>query len=418
MSLLSRWRGRKSQSQLDLIREVYGTIAAKAGVDVTYKSALQCTVALACVRVLSEDTAMLPLKVFRRNADGTRTSGDADLQHLLDVQPNDWQTAMEFREQIGLHAALCGGGFALKVRVRGKVAELLPLQPQWVTVLRDSQWNVAYRVRISPNVGDGVGGAANVVIIPREDMLHLRGPSWDGVTGLDGVKMAREAIGLAIATEEHHASMHKNGAKIGGVMSVEGTLDEAQYKQLKAWIQQHTGSSNAFDTLLLDRKAEFTPYAMTGVDSEHLATRKFQIEEVCRGFRVFPQMVGYSDKTATFASAEAFFLAHAKFSILPWARRWESVLARDVLEGNREQYIKLSLAALERADMKTRYASYSDAITRGCWMLRNEARALEDMDPVDGFDEPLRPLNMIEGDDPAAQDTPPATPQTEGALDD
>jgi len=225
-------------------------------------------------------------------------------------------------------------------------------------------------------------------------VFHLRGPSWTGTAGLDALQVAREAVGLAIATEQTHAALHANGTQPGGVLSVKGSLDDAARARLKeAWAQYQGGLQNRFKTAVLDMDSTWTPLAMKGVDSEHLDTRRFQIEEICRDLKVFPQMVGYADKTATFASAEAFFLAHVIHTLAPWIENWEQSLARDLFPDEDDIVAKFSLQGLLRGDNTARANFYASGITNG-WLTRNEARRFEDLNPIDGLEEPLLPLNM------------------------
>jgi HK97 family phage portal protein len=233
-------------------------------------------------------------------------------------------TGFEFFETLTLHALFTHGGFAQIARnAKGEVIELFPLMPNMVTVVAGGLGEVFF------DVSDGAG---NKTRLPREAVLHIRGPSWDGYRGLDTVHQAREALGLAIATEETHAALHANGARPAGVLSVQGTLDPAARERLKAaWNAAQGGVRNAFKTAVLDMAATWTPMTQTGVDAQHIELRKHQIEEVCRAFRVFPQMVGHSDKTSTFASAESFFLAHVVHTLTPWVERWEQVCERDLL---------------------------------------------------------------------------------------
>ncbi|MGH6755405.1 MAG: phage portal protein, partial [Bradyrhizobium sp.] len=230
--------------------------------------------------------------------------------------------------------------------------------------------------------------------LPRESVLHLRGPSWNGYAGMDAIQVAREAIGLAIATEETHARLHSNGAKPGGLLSFEKELGREAKERLKALsLENASGLRNAFKTLVLDNGAKWTPFMMTGVDAQHLDTRRFQIEEICRDLGVFPQMVGYADKTATFASAEAFFLAHVIHSLSPWIENWQQVFARDLFPDEDDLCAEFSVQGLLRGDHKTRAEFYAAGIVNG-YFTRNEVRKWENLNPIDGLDEPLIPLNM------------------------
>jgi HK97 family phage portal protein len=241
-----------------------------------------------------------------------------------------------------------------------------------------------------------------VTTYPRDQILHLRGPSWNGFAGMNAIHLAREAIGLAIATEETHARLHSNGAKPGGLLSFEKELGKAAKDRLKALAAENlAGLGNAFKTLVLDNGAKWTPFTMTGVDGQHIETRKFQIEEICRDLGVFPQMVGHSDKTSTFASAEAFFLAHVIYSLQPWIENWQQVFARDLFPDEDDISAEFSVQGLLRGDHKTRAEFYAAGIVNG-YFTRNEVRKWENLNPIEGLDEPLIPLNMGTAEDRAA----------------
>jgi HK97 family phage portal protein len=402
MGFLSRLLGREEKSaprygSLELFRDLltWGR-SSKAGVTVNTETAMQVTGVLAGARVLAEDVSGLPLRIYERRGT-SRVALDDELQALLDM-PNEWQTGQELREQLMLHAVLAGNGIAWKNVVRNQVVELLPLQPGWVTTEQRKDWGIVHRVRLP----DGT-----TFDLKSSEVVHLRGPSWAGFSGLEVIRLAREAIGLSIATEAAHSTLHSNGLHTSGLYSVEGSLQKPDYDLLRAHIEANfIGEENRGKPLILDRNAKFTPISMTGVDAQHLETRRYQIEEIARALRVFPQMIGHTDKASTFASAEAFFLAHVKYSVLPWVNRWEGVIKRDLIGRDRPRvFAKHNVAALERADIKTRYTAYGQGIKDG-WLLRNEARGWEELDEIDGLSEPLQPLNMATPDQAAQeQDT-------------
>lgn len=248
-------------------------------------------------------------------------------------------------------------------------------------------------------------------------MHVLHGLSWDGLSALELVKHGREAIGLAMALEETQARLHGNGARPGGTLTSPNPLTKEQIDRMKASFDAgYGGLDNAFKTLLLDNGLKFEAWTMTGVDAQHLETRQHQVAEVCRLFRVFPSMVGFSDKATTYASAEAFFGAHVIHSLMPWVELWEQAMVRDLLTGEEERagyQPKFFLQGLLRGDAKSRAEFYESAITKGCWMTRNEARRLEDMNPAPGLDQFLQPLNMQAGTGPAAPK--PTVPDPSGA---
>lgn len=401
MSFLSRLNpfARKANNSLELFREVFGGAPVKSGQPVNWTTALQCATALACCRVLAEGVAQLPVRVYRGDGAARQAVSDHPVALLLARGPNDWQTTFEFVEGLMFNAVLGGGGYALKVTApNGRLVELLPVPSTWVTVKRRADWTVYYEVLLSPSTD----GPAERIEVPRERMFHVRGPSLDGYRGLEGIKYAREAIGLSLATEEAHARLHANGIQPSGILSVDGTLTEPQQRALRAYLERTMLGEGRSRALVLDRAARWTSQQMTGVDAEHLATRRHQIEEVCRALRVLPIMVGHADKTATYASAEQMFLAHVVHSLLPWVRRWEQRIARDLFtedEVAAGYYAKFSVQGLLRGDAATRGEFYQKAVQSG-WMTRNEVRGLEELDPLDGLDAPLTPANMMVGATP------------------
>jgi hypothetical protein len=219
--------------------------------------------------------------------------------------------------------------------------------------------------------------------------------SWDG-----RVKLAREAIGLTIAAEESQADLHRNGLQTSGIISFDGQLGDPARKRIADRIKEMQ-SDNSMGVLLLDQAAKFIPMALSGVDSQHLETRRLQIEEICRAMRVFPQIIGHAERSATYASAEQFFMAHVVHSIAPWVERFEQAADRDLIgdegqQGDFEIVAKMAIQSMMRGDAKARANFYASVIVNG-WMTRAEARELEDLPMIPGLDKPLQPLNMGAG---------------------
>ncbi|MBB3264048.1 HK97 family phage portal protein [Azospirillum sp. OGB3] len=378
MGFWSRLPWNRKNATLELFREVYGSSPVRSGVTVTWKTALEVTAVLRCVAVISDGLSTVPLKLFQKTGSGRTEATDHPLHDVLTTAPNDWQDSLQFRETLAFHVALCGNAFVFVNRVRGRISELLPLEPGRVEVKRESNWQLRYWVT-------GLDGHREEV--PAEAIWHLRGPSWNGYMGLEPVRLTREAIGLSMALEQSHARLHRNGVKPSGVYSIEGTLDKPQHERLQEIIAQHmAGVDNTGKPLILDRAAKWLSIAMTGVDAQHLETRKHQIEEICRGFGVNPIMVGYSDKTATYASAEQMFIAHAVHTIRPWHRRFEASIRRFLLTTEERRagfYPKFLDNELMRGAAKDRAEYYAKALgsggTKG-WMTQNEVRDCEEME--------------------------------------
>jgi HK97 family phage portal protein len=205
--------------------------------------------------------------------------------------------------------------------------------------------------------------------------------------GLEAVALAREAIGLAMAIESQQAETHANGARISGMYSVEDKLGLEKFEQLSAWLKRfRQGGDKAGEDIILDGKAKFQPFQQTGVEAQTLESRKHQVEEICREFRVMPIMVGQSDKATTYASAEQMFLAHVVHCLLPWYERWGMSSDVNLLtEQDRRNgfYTKLDPRALMRGAAKDRADYYTKALGAGGgkpWMTQDEVRSLEEQD--------------------------------------
>lgn len=382
---------RKAVTVADLPAEILQLGASKSGQSVTVANALKVATVLACVRVISEGVAQVPCKLLKTGGRERVEAREHPLWDILHRKPNDVTTSFGFRETLAMHAALTGNGFAFISRgTGGKVLELINIEPGVVTIERSDRLGEPPRYKIR-----GKNGQSQT--FPAESILHIQGPSWDGVAGMDVVKLAREVIGLAIATEEAHARLHSNGARPGGLLSVEGTLKDDQFKALRKWIEDnYQGGSNAWKTMILDRSANYIQTAMTGVDAQHLETRRFQIEEVCRIFRVMPIMVCSNDKASTYAGAEQNFLAHVVHTLQPWYERIEQAIDCQLLtvaERAAGYYTKLEESGLLRGALKDT-AEYLYKLVGIGILTRNEARQFLDMNPVAGLDEPLTPINL------------------------
>ena len=389
-TLTSRFRGERKYDSLDLFRDLYGGRETKSGATVNWKSALEVTTWLACGRVIADGIAQVPLKLFRESGNLRVPATDHPTYELLHRKPNDWQSSFEYREMLALHVVFTGGAFSFKNVVRGELLELVPFEPQWVCVHRASSGALTYKVTLPD--GEAKDFSA-------EQIWHVRGPSWNSYIGLEPVKLAREALGLALATEETHAQFHQNGAKPSGVLSVEGTLDPKQHEQLRMYIEKSVGARNAGVPMIVDRAAKWLAQSMTGVDAQHLETRKYQVEEICRALKVMPIMVGHSDKAATYASAEQMFLAHVVHTLSPWYERIEQSIDNNLLtkadrkEGIYAKFVEEGLLRGSLKDTKDMLLGY----VNGGLMTPNEGRAKLDLNPDDDpkSDELRVPANVV-----------------------
>lgn len=380
MTILDRllpWR-KKSASSYDIIRELLGRRTSATGKVISVKTAVEVAAVFACMRVIGEGIAQVPLKLMQESADGkTRLAAkEHPLYEILACRPNAWQTSFEFRETVAMHAVLCGNAFSFINRLsNGKIAELIPFTPGQVTVKQADDWTLKYEVRAQ---------SGRTQTFPAESIWHVRGPSWNSWMGLEAVDIAREAIGLAMATEEQQARMQKNGVRTSGIYSVDGTLTTDQYKSLKAWIVQETaGIENTGSPMLVDRAAKWLNTSMTGVDAQTIETRRMQIEEICRFFRVLPIMVGAESKNTTYASAEQMFLAHLIHTLAPWYSRLEQSIdanlltAKERAAGYYANFVEEGLLRGSAVDTKDAILGY----VNGGVITTNEGRARLDMNP-------------------------------------
>jgi len=256
---------------------------------------------------------------------------------------------------------------------------LLPFEPGTVITEVDQKRNLQYKVTI-----DGEQRT-----IPADMMWHVKGPSWSTYIGMEAVKYAREAIGLAINIEESQNKLHASGVQTSGIYSVDGALNQKQATDLMQWIETRIGGSNRHKPLVVDRGAKFTPISMSGADAQTIENRRFQIEEICRAFRVMPIMIGQADKAATYASAEQMFLAHVIHTLMPWYTRIEQSINMNLLTDqdiSNGYYAKFNANALMRGAAKDR-AEFYDKMYRMKAFSPNQILALEDMNPYDGGDE-------------------------------
>lgn len=389
MGFLSRAFGeRKAVSDpLSLWQEMLrqGT-ATNAGVSVNLETALKVAVLFACLRKIANGVAQVPLKIFQMYEDAglskRRPATEHPLYDTLAFQPNAWTTAFEFMETLTIHAAL-GNAFAYIGRgLNGKVNELILLNPGTVKVEQDENYRIVYKV----NAKNGA-----VQTFPAEAIWHVRGPSYDGLVGMDILHVAREALGLAVATERSHSELHAKGIRTSGVYSVDGTLDKEKYKQLRMWLEkEYMGSENVGVPMILDRGAKWIQTQMSSADAQHLETRRYEIEEVCRFMDVMPIMVGLSDKTATYASAEQMFIAHAVHTLGPWYRRIEASISLHLLGKKDRQkglYPKFIAEGLMRGAMKDQAEYFAKALGAGnsdAWMAPDEVRELLELNPMGG----------------------------------
>lgn len=379
---------------------------SKSGPSVNLETVFKASASISCMREISQGLAQVPFKVMQDYEEAglarKRIARDHPLFDLLAAKPNGWQTAFEFMETLGLHACL-GNAYVYKGYYRNKISELVLLNPAQVKAEQKPDWSIAYKVRGR----DGIEQE-----LSQDRIWHVRGPSWDGFMGLDTLKLVKETLGLSIALEESHASLHANGVRPSGVYSVEGSLTEPQHALLTKWMKEQAAAGTG-TPLILDRGAKWVSQVMSGVDSQHIETRKWQFEETCRFFGVLPSVLGYTgDKANTYASAEVMENAHKVRTLGRWYKRVQDSANVNLLTDherlNERYYTKFITNGLMAASAKDRGEFYGKALGSGgspAFMTQDEIRSLEDLDPMGGSASELPPLSNSPPDP-----TDPATP--------
>lgn len=355
------------------------------------EQSMRCGIVLACIRILAETLAGLPLQLLQRTPKGAIPATGHQLYRLLGQQPNPWQTHFELIEAMVVDILLNGSAYALKqYDSQGRIAALVHLPADRIQL----EGIVIDEVFSTPQLKFRYSG-------PEGGKVFLQDQLWraDMMAPLIGHSralrlLAREAIGLSLAAEEQGARLFSHGIQSDLTLSTADNLDKGQREQLRDnLLNAYAGSRNAFNPLLLEGGLTATRIGLTAQESQYIESRKFQGEEIARIFRIPGVLLGIGDKTATFASAEQFFMSFVKFTVNPWLIRFEETIQRDLLSPSESDYYpKFNVDALQRADLKTRYDSYAVGITSG-FLLRSDAREFEDLPQIDGIDTPSTPVN-------------------------
>jgi HK97 family phage portal protein len=372
-----------------------GSTSGKA---VNERSAMQQTAVYACVRILAEAIAGLPLHVYQYNDDGGKERVvDHPLYTLLHDEPNPEMTSFVFRETLMSHLLIYGNAYAQLVRDgRGNVLALYPLLPNKVSVSRAANGELVYSYRLEQeeNPLKPEGGS---IVLRKDEVLHIPGLGFDGLIGYSPIAMAKNAVGMAIATEEYGASFFANGANPGGVLEYPGTLKDPQHIR-DNWDAAYKGSTNSHKVAILEDGMTFKQVAIPPEQAQFLETRKFQINEIARIFRVPPHMVGDLEKSS-FSNIEQQSLEFVRYTLDPWVIRWEQSLRQSLIlpDEKKSLFIKFNVDGLLRGDYQSRMAGYATARQNG-WMSANDIRELEDMNRIpaeDGGDAYLINGNMF-----------------------
>ena len=365
----------------------FGTSGSGKAVNAT--TAIQLSTVYACVRVISETVASLPLGVYEATDEGNRKATEHPLYRLLHDEPNGEMTSFVLREVMLGHLLVWGNSYSQIIRNgRNKISGVYPLLPDKMTVDRDKNGALTYTYST-------VSG--QTVVLPPEDVLHIPGLGFDGVMGYSPIALEKNAIGLGIASEEYGSKFFSNGARPSGILTHPNTVKNPKALR-ESWNTAYGGSSNANRVAILEEGMTFTPISIPNNEAQFLETRKFQVDEICRIFRVPPHLVGNLEH-ATFSNIEHQSIDFAVHTIRPWLVRIEQSMNRALFSEQEKGrfYVQFNMDGLMRGDYKSRMEGYAIARQNG-WMSANDIRALENQNPIpadQGGDAYLVNGNMI-----------------------
>ena len=371
---------RKVQNALNGSGYRFMTGLSTSGRKVTERSAMQMTAVYACVRILSESIASLPVHLYQYESEGNKAKAvKHPLYRILHDEPNPEMTSFVFRETLMTHLLLWGNAYSQIIRNgKGEVIGLYPLMPNRMTVDRDSNGQIIYQYQMQDS--DAHTGKSGSVTLRPSEVLHVPGLGFDGLVGYSPIAMAKNAIGLSIATEEYGAKFFANGATPGGILEFPGTVKNPESIR-ESWNKGFSGN-NSHKVAILEEGMKYTPISISPEQAQFLETRKFQIDEIARIFRVPPHMVGDLEKSS-FSNIEQQSLEFVKYTLEPWIIRWEQSLNRALLTEKEkpDYFVKFNVDGLLRGDYQSRMNGYAIARQNG-WMSANDIRSLEQLDLI------------------------------------
>ena len=353
--------------------------SSASGKAVNERSAMQITAVYSCVRILSEAVASLPLHLYKYTDTGTEKATEHLLYFLLHDEPNPEMTSFVFRETLMTHLLLWGNAYAQIIRNgKGEVLALYPLMPDRMNVDRDEHGNIVYEYMVSQE--DAPINKGSTVKLSPSEVLHIPGLGFDGLVGYSPIAMAKNAIGLAIATEEYGSKFFANGATPSGILEFPGTVKEPE-RVRESW-NKGFGGENKHKVAILEQGMKYTPISISPNEAQFLETRKFQIDEIARIFRVPPHMIGDLEKSS-FSNIEQQSLEFVKYTLDPWVVRWEQSIKRTLLLPDEKgvYFAKFNVDGLLRGDYQSRMNGYATARQNG-WMSANDIRSLEQQDLI------------------------------------
>ena len=354
-----------------------------AGEMVNERSAMQIATVYACVRLLAETVAGLPLHLYRF-IDGSQSekekANDHPLYRLLYRQPNPEMTSFSFRETMMTHLLLWGNAYAQIIRDgKNNILAIYPLLPENVEVDRDSQGRIYYIYHAFTN--EKPGKKDQDIIFRYDEILHIPGLGFNGLIGFSPIAMMKNALGTTLAVEKYGSAFFKNGAQPSGVLEHPGVLKNPE-RIRDAWNSTYGGPGNAHKVAVLEEGMQYKAISLPPEDSQFLSTRQFGVNEICRIFRVPPHMVQDLEH-ATFSNIEHQSIDFVVHTLTPWLVRFEQAIIKDLLlpEEQDTYFPKFNVDGLLRGDYQSRMQGYATGISNG-FLSPNDVRRLEQLDPI------------------------------------
>ena len=346
---------------------------SSSGAYVTPKTAIQMPIVYACVRVISETIASLPFCVYKESGDGVEKAHEHPLYNVLHNEPNPEMSSFTWRETVMSHLLLWGNSYNQIIRNgRGDVTGLYPLNPEFMEVDRANDNSLFYTYTKT----DGTKR-----ILGTHDVLHIPALGFDGIIGYSPIALEKKAIGLGVAAEEYGSRVFENNAVPAGILTHPGVVKDAS-RIRDNWHSNYGGSRNAGKVAVLEEGMKFEAISMPNSEAQFLETRKFQVAEICRIFRMPPHMVGDLEN-ATYSNIENQSINFGVHTIRPWCVRIEQAMNRSLFKESEKSkyYVSLNMDGLMRGSYKERMEGYAIARQNG-WMSTNDIRSLENMNPV------------------------------------
>jgi HK97 family phage portal protein len=357
--------------------------ASKTGIAITEDSAMRLSAVFGAVRVISETIASLPWEVKQDAGDSTRSASAHPINKLIH-HPNGMMTDFNFREVCQAHLCLHGNAFiAIRRNEAGQPVKLIPVHPDRVEVkvYKDEKF---YTIDQGKETFDDT------------EMIHILGLSFDGIIGKSVIEAARESIGLGLAADQFGGSFFGNGANVSAILTHPGRLSDEAYKRLMAsWARRYSGMDNSHKTAILEEGMNLQKVSISPQESQFLETRKFGVEDIARFFRIPLAYLGSLENSSTRANIEEQGIQFQRNTVLPWVKRWEAEFNRKLFPGQEDYFIRMNMDGLLRGDISSRYSSYAVARQWG-WLSVNDIRKHESLEPIDGGDIYLQPMNMVE----------------------